>query len=58
MIMQTITAAATVIVAYTAFFAITITAIASLPPGLVGLAVPLGIAAAIVVLIAAYQLCA
>ena len=55
MIIQTL---AIVIVAYTAFFAITITAIASLPPGLVGLAVPLGIAAAIVVLIAAYQLCA
>lgn len=49
--------AATVIVAYTAFFAITITAIASLPPSMTGLAVPLGIAAAIVVLIAAYQLC-
>ena len=49
---------ATVIVAYTAFFAITITAIASLPPSMTGLAVPLGIAAAIVVLIAAYQLCA
>ena len=58
MIMQTITAAATVIVADSACFAITITAIASLPPGLSGLSVPLGCVAAVVVLIAAYQLCA
>ena len=58
MIMQTITAAAIVIVAYAAFFSITITTIASLPPGFAGLAVPLGCLAAIVVLIAAYQLCA
>jgi hypothetical protein len=49
---------AIVIVAYTAFFAITITAIASLPPSMTGLAVPLGCVAAVVVLIAAYQLCA
>lgn len=58
MIMQTITAAAIVIVAYTAFFSITITAIASLPPEMGGLAVPLGCLAAIVVLLGAYQLCA
>ena len=45
---------ATVIVAYTAFFAVTITAIASLPPSLSGLAVPLGIAAACVVLAGAF----
>ncbi len=57
MIAQLIAIAAVVILAYTAFFAITITAIASLPPSMTGLAVPLGIAAAIVVLIAAYQLC-
>lgn len=50
--------AAIVIVAYTAFFAVTITAIAALPPGFGGLAVPLGCLAAVVVLIAAYQLCA
>lgn len=53
-----IQAIAIIIVAYTAFFAITITAIASLPPGLGGLSVPLGCLAAVVVLIAAYQLCA
>lgn len=52
-----IIAVATVIVAYTAFFAITLTAIVSLPPSMAGLAVPLGIAAAIAVLIAAYQFC-
>lgn len=58
MIMQLITAVAIFIVAYTAFFSITITAIASLPPEMGGLAVPLGIAAACVVLAAAYHLCA
>lgn len=58
MIAQLITIMAIVIVAYAAFFAITITAIASLPPELNGLSVPLGIAAAIVVLLGVYQLCA
>ena len=57
MIAQLITIAAIVILAYVAFFAIVITAIASLPPALNGLAVPLGIAAAIVVLLGAYQQC-
>lgn len=45
---------AIVIVAYAAFFAITITAITSLPPGLAGLSVPLGCIAAAVVLLGAY----
>ena len=58
MIAQLLTVAAIVILAYVAFFAIVITAIASLPPGMNGLAVPLGIAAAIVVLLGVYQLCA
>ena len=53
-----IQAIAIVIVAYTAFFAITLTAIAALPEGFGGLAVPLGGLAAIVVLLGAYQLCA
>jgi hypothetical protein len=57
MIAQLLTIAAIVIVAYTAFFAITITAIASLPPDMTGLAVPLGIMAAIVVLLGVYQIC-
>lgn len=57
MIAQLITIAAVVIMAYVAFFAIVITAIASLPADLNGLAVPLGIAAAIVVLLGVYQLC-
>lgn len=57
MIAQLITIAAVVIMAYVAFFAIVITAIASLPPSMNGLAVPLGIAAAIVVLLGVYQLC-
>jgi hypothetical protein len=51
---QLITIAATVIVAYAAFFVITITAIASLPHGMTWLAVPLGIAAACVVLVGAF----
>ena len=55
---QVIMIAAIVIVAYAAFFAIVITAIASLPADLNGLAVPLGIMAAIVVLLGVYQLCA
>lgn len=58
MILQLITIMAVVILAYAAFFAITITAIASLPPEFAGLSVPLGIAAAIVVLLGVYQLCA
>ena len=58
MIAQLIAIAAIVILAYVAFFAITITAIASLPPAFAGLSVPLGIAAAIVVLLGVYQLCA
>ena len=57
MIAQLLTIAAVVILAYAAFFAIVITAIASLPPNLTGLAVPLGIMAAIVVLLGVYQLC-
>jgi hypothetical protein len=57
MIAQLLAIAAIVIVAYAAFFAITITAIASLPPDLNGLAVPLGIMAAIVVLLGVYQIC-
>ena len=57
MIAQLLTIAAVVIVAYAAFFAIVITAIASLPPSMNGLAVPLGIMAAIVVLLGVYQLC-
>jgi hypothetical protein len=52
--MMLIQAIAIVIVAYAAFFAITITAIASLPPGLAGLSVPLGCVAAAVVLLGAY----
>ena len=56
MIAQLLGAAAVVIVGYAAFFAITITAIASLPPGMTWLAVPLGIAAAVVVLLGALQL--
>ena len=54
MLMQTIAIAAIFISAYTAFFAVTITAIASLPPQFAGLAVPLGIAAACVVLAGAF----
>jgi hypothetical protein len=54
MLMQTIAVAGIVISAYTAFFAITITAIASMPPSLSGLAVPLGCLAAIVVLVGAF----
>lgn len=50
MIAQLLAAAAVVILAYVAFFAITITAIASLPPDMTGLGVPLGIVAGIVVL--------
>ena len=57
MIAQLLTIAAIVIVAYAAFFAIVITAIASLPADMNGLAVPLGIMAAIVVLGAAYSVC-
>lgn len=57
MLGQLIIIAAVVIVAYAAFFTIVITAIASLPPHMNGLAVPLGIAAAIVVLLGAFQLC-
>ena len=56
MIAQLLGAAAVVIVGYAAFFVITITAIASLPPDFAGLAVPLGIAAAVVVLLGAYQI--
>ena len=56
MIAQLLAAAAVVIVGYAAFFAITITAIASLPHGMTWLAVPLGIAAAVVVLLGAFQL--
>jgi hypothetical protein len=58
MIAQLLAIAAIVIVAYAAFFVITITAIASLPADLNGLSVPLGIMAAIVVLLGVYQLCA
>jgi len=47
---QLITIAAIILVAYAAFFVVTITAIASLPPDMTGLAVPLGITAGIVVL--------
>jgi len=47
---QLITIAAIILVAYAAFFVITITAIASLPPVLTGMGVPLGCLAAIVVL--------
>ena len=54
---QLITIAAIILVAYAAFFAVTITAIASLPPDMTGLGVPLGIMAAIVVLLGVYQLC-
>ena len=57
MIAQLLIAAAILIVGYAAFFVITITAIASLPPDFAGLAVPLGIAAAVVVLLAGYQIC-
>ena len=57
MMAQLLMIAAIVILAYVAFFAIVITAIASLPPHMNGLAVPLGIAAAIVVLLGAYQQC-
>ena len=57
MIAQLLAIAAIVIVAYAAFFVITITAIASLPPDMTGLAVPLGCLAAIVVLLGAYQVC-
>jgi hypothetical protein len=56
MLVQTIAIAALIILAYTVFFAITVTAFASLPQGLTGLAVPLGIAAAVVVLVGAFQL--
>lgn len=49
---------AIVILAYTAFLVIAITAIVILPPDMMGLAIPLGIAAAIVVLLGVYQLCA
>lgn len=54
---QLLTIAAIILVAYAAFFVITITAIASLPPDMTGLAVPLGIMAAIVVLLGVYQIC-
>jgi len=47
---QIIMIAAIILVAYSAFFVVTITAIASLPADLNGLGVPLGIAAGIVVL--------
>ena len=47
---QVIMIAAIILVAYSAFFVVTITAIASLPPNLTGLGVPLGIVAGIVVL--------
>ena len=47
---QIIMIAAIILVAYSAFFVVTITAIASLPPDMTGLGVPLGIMAAIVVL--------
>ena len=57
MIAQLLIAAAILIVGYAAFFVITITAIASLPPEFAGLAVPLGIAAAVVVLLGGYQIC-
>ena len=57
MIAQLLIAAAILIVGYAAFFVITMTAIASLPPDLAGLAVPLGIAAAVVVLLGGYQIC-
>jgi hypothetical protein len=50
MLVQTIAIAALIILAYTVFFAITVTAFASLPPDMTGLAVPLGIVAACVVL--------
>jgi hypothetical protein len=46
--------AAIILVAYAAFFVITITAIASLPPDLTGLAVPLGVVAGIVVLLGGF----
>jgi hypothetical protein len=45
---------AIILVAYAAFFVITITAIASLPPDLTGLAVPLGVVAGIVVLLGGF----
>jgi hypothetical protein len=48
---QVIMIAAIILVAYSAFHVVTITAIASLPPDMTGLGVPLGIAAAIVVLL-------
>jgi hypothetical protein len=57
MIAQLLAIAAIVILAYAAFFTITITAIASLPPDMTGLAVPLGVMAAIVVLLGVYQIC-
>ena len=56
MIAQLLAAAAAVIVAYAAFFTVTITAMASLSHGMTWLAVPLGIAAAVVVLLGAFQL--
>jgi hypothetical protein len=46
--------AAIIIVAYSASLVVTITAIASLPPDLTGLAVPLGVVAGIVVLLGAF----
>ena len=51
---QLLALCAIIISAYTAFFAVSITAIAALPPGLTGLAVPLGCLAAIVVLAGAF----
>ena len=48
---QIIMIAAIILVAYSAFLVVTITAIASLPPDLTGLAVPLGVVAGIVVLV-------
>ena len=51
---QIIMIAAIILVAYAAFFVITITAIASLPPDLTGLAVPLGVVAGIVVLLGGF----
>lgn len=57
MMAQLLMIAAIIILAYMAFLVVAITAIVSLPQGLNGLAVPLGIAAAIVVLLGAYQQC-
>lgn len=51
---QIIMIAAIILVAYSAFLVVTITAIASLPPDLTGLAVPLGVVAGIVVLLGGF----